>query len=383
MSCRRGQADSLIGILILLFIFFILFLPPGVREELLESENDTTGTSNRTGVFIDVVPGLLTPEGLERFHAIPSFLLLEGRVSSLLASSPGFTVSRGWFVRQPREFPFTLENPEITDNVLLSFQTGRREGVLRVLLNGQLAFQGEITQASPAPVKLPRELLQASNVLTFDVGGVGLAFWRQNDFDLGDIRVVGDITDKSRQEAQNTFSIDQDEYVDPEDVELFFRPSCDQAFVGALTVELNGRQISRAVPICNNQNRIDLERDVLKVGTNSLFFRSERGSFEVTGISVRVRLRQSKAYTQSFWLSRSQYNDFDAGRRKLKLILDFSDDTAVKRLLARVNSQEFEVETTDDRWEEDISLDVREGSNTVQLRPLDDVDVTRLRVRRV
>lgn len=376
----RGQADSLLGILVLLFVFFILFLPPDIRQEILDEEYDNDSVSGPR--FLDVTPGLLTPEGLDRLHAIPSFFLLESRTSTLLAEGAGFTVSKGWFVNEPHEFPFALERPDLTENAQLSFQAGRREGVLTIFLNGQQVYQGAVGQASPPPIPLPQSLLREQNSLRFQASGVGLAFWRQNDYDLADLRVIGDVTDRSRQAAQNTFTVNADELAAPDHIELAFRPSCVQAAVGTLRVELNGRELSRAIPICETRNRIELAPSDLRAGTNTVIFSSEKGTFEITGISVRITLGESKAYKETFRLTESEYDDIYDGRRRLRLILDFSDDDFRKRAEVRVNSIEYEFDTRADTWEKDISSAAREGTNTVEIRPLDDLSIDRLRVRR-
>src|SRR5574342_464082 len=166
-----GPAAALIGIITLLFIFYILFLPAEERRELLEGEN--LSDEDNAGLLLDEAPGTLTFTEKGVFdHSISNVYLVETKNAVILGQENPFIVSKGWFSEQQKSMVFSVADLDNTENILLSFQAPERRGVLVVALNGQKIFEGQVNLQNPPPVIVPKTLLKPTNQLDFVVTGV-------------------------------------------------------------------------------------------------------------------------------------------------------------------------------------------------------------------
>ncbi len=381
---KRGQkiqsgtpAAALIGIITLLFIFYILFLPPEERRALLEGENATLEEAER--MLLDEAPGRLTFTEKSVFdHNIPNIYLVETRNAVVLAQENPFIVRRGWFSEQKKTVLFTIENLENTENVILSFQTPERAGILVILLNGNRIFEGAVAVQNTPPVLLPKPLLRTVNQLEFSVEGGLLSRKR---YALSDVKVIGDITDVKKQVATNTFTISATEYDNLESSFLDFFPICDQREVGVLTIELNGKIVFSAIPACESLNRQDLFVEDFRTGRNTVLFKIDRGSYRVEQIRVRTILKPVKSYIDYFNVKASLYNDILERERQVILRIEFVDDKRVKRAEISVNDRRDVIDQRENVYERDIGSLLREGNNYIEIKPLTELDVVRLLVR--
>src|SRR3989344_3260617 len=140
-----GPAATLVGILTLMFIFYILLLPADERKDLLDTSNQT-GTLLSERVLLNETPGHLTSSQKSVFdHLLPNIYLSESRSSAILANENPFTVHNGWFSEQRKIMQFSIPNLDNTPSVILSFQAPERHGNLVIALNGQILFDGPVS----------------------------------------------------------------------------------------------------------------------------------------------------------------------------------------------------------------------------------------------
>ncbi len=372
-----GPAAALIGIITLLFIFYILFLPPEERRELLEGDNATFDEEG--GLLLDEAPGTLTFTEKGVFdHSISNVYLVETKNAVVLGSENPFIVKKGWFGEQTKSMVFGVSDMENTENLMLSFQAPERKGNLVIALNGQKIFESEVKVQNPPPVLLPKPLLKPTNQLDFSVAG---GFFSKRKYSLSDVKVVGDITDVKKQVAQNTFTISDTEKENLDTSFLDFYPICDQRTVGVLTLELNGKIIFSAAPACDSLNRQDLYAEDLRSGKNTVIFRIDRGSYRVEQIRVRTILEPVKAYIDFFNIKSSVYNDILDRERQVILRMEFVDDEKQKRAELNLNGRKDAIDQRDNVYERDVSSWIKEGSNYIEIKPLTELDVVRLEVR--
>ena len=382
---RRAQklqtgspAAALIGIMTLLFIFYILFLPAEERKALLEGENVTPGEDSEQ-ILLDVPVGRLAFVSRNQFdHPLPNVYLVETRNAEVLAKENPFTVRKGWFGEQTKSFVFSIPDLVNTENVILSFQAPLRKGVLRISLNGMPIFESQLTLQNPPPVVLAKTLLREANVLQFSVTG---SFLQTRKYSLTDIKVIGDITDVEKQKSTNTFSISQVELDNLESGYLDFYPICDQDDVGTLALELNGKIISSSVPACDSLNRQELYGEDLRDGKNTLIFRIIKGSYRIEQVRVRTVIKPVKAFVDFFDVKSSLYNAVLDGKRHIVLEIEFVDDGKVKRAKTNVNGKLDVIDQREPGFERDISAVLREGNNYIEIQPLTELDVVKLQVR--
>lgn len=372
-----APAAALIGIMTILFIFYILFLPAEERRELLEGEN--LSDEDNAGLLLDEAPGTLTFTEKGVFdHSISNIYLVETKNAAILGQENPFIVSKGWFSEQQKSMVFAVSDLDNTENILLSFQAPERRGILVVALNGQKIFEGQVSLQNPPPIIIPKTLLKPTNQLDFAVTG---GFFSRRKYSLTDVKVVGDITDVKKQVAQNTFTISDTEKENLDTAFMDFYPICDQRVVGVLTMELNGKIIYSAAPACDSLNRQDLYAEDLRTGKNTVVFRIDRGSYRIENIRVRTILKTVKAHIEFFNVKSSLYNDVLDKERQVILKIEFIDDDKPKRAELNLNGRKDMIDQRDFEYERDVSSWIKEGNNYLELKPLTELDVVRLQVR--
>jgi len=380
---RRGQrsgspAAALVGIITLLLIFYILFLPPAEREALLEDQRLAPGEVLEE-VLLDVPVGRLAFTPRDRFdHPLPNIYLIESRNAQVLGQENPFIVRKGWFGEQKKTFVFSLADLENTANVILSFQAPLRRGLLHISLNGVPIFESQVALQNPPPVSLAKALLSDRNVLEFSATG---GFFSTRKYSLTDVKVIGDITDVEKQKSINTFSISDVELDNFEAAFLDFYPICDQRAVGKLTVEINGRIISSSVPACESLNRQELFSEDLNSGKNTLIFRISQGRFRIEQVRVRTHVKPVKAFVDYFEITPSLYNAVLDKRVFIILDIEFVDDGRTKQARTNINGRLDVLDQRTPKFTRDISSVVREGNNYIEIQPLTELDIVKLQVR--
>ncbi len=382
---RRGQklqsgspAAALIGIMTLLFIFYILFLPPSERKELLGEGN--VSEDGRPGeVLLQVPVGKLQFTPRTQFdHPLPNIYLVETRNALILAKENPFMIKKGWFSEAKKTFAFSIPDLENTENVVLSFQAPERRGALVIMLNGALIFESPVGLQNPPPVTLSKSLLRESNTLEFSVKG---GFLSRRKYSFTDVKIIGDITDVEKQKSTNTFSISQVEISNFESGFLDFYPICDQKSVSTMTLELNGKIVSSSVPACESLNRQELYTEDLRAGKNTLLFKITRGSYRIEQVRVRTLIKPVRAWVDFFDVKASLYNSVLDKKKRIVLDVEFVDDGRNKRAKTNINGKLDVIDQRDPKFARDISSIVREGNNYIEIQPLAELDVVRLEVR--
>ena len=209
---RKAQgginAAVLVAVIAGLIILYILFLPEKEREDLLENKNKTgqdgtTGNGNEEVVpLLKEFPGRLDTVSGITDKTVPNIFLFERTDAKELEKINPFMVRNGWFDKKSNTASFSIEDLENTDNVILAFNAKKHNGILTIKLNDAIIYENEIETETVAPIKLNRNLLKDQNVLEFSVSSVGIKFWKTNEYSLEDVRVIGDITDRSKQESR-------------------------------------------------------------------------------------------------------------------------------------------------------------------------------------
>lgn len=374
---NAGGAASLIGLILLVFVFYILFLPPQAREELLTQ--NVSDLKDDEAYLLNATPGTVSFTEKNVFdHNLPNIYLEATTQAKVVAQENPFVVQKGWFGEQQKTMVFTLDKLENIDNVLLSFQATRRSGRLVIALNGQRIFEGVVQSQNPAPVRLPVGALLPSNRLDFSVEG---GFFETKRYDLIDVKVISDVRDVARQSATASFTISNTEFDNLDTAILDFYPICTQRDIGVLSVELNGRAIFAAAPSCDSLNRQDLFREDLRSGKNTIRFTSEKGSVRVEQMRVRTTLKPVKSVLEYFFVKSSLYNSILDREHDIRLRIEFIDDGSQKRAELSINGKRQTIDQRDNVFEVDLRQQIKEGNNYIELKPLAELDIVKMEVR--
>jgi len=379
-----AQAAALVGLILILMIVYVLFIPESERNELLGEEEETTSGTNNVEeegkiLLSENIGSLSYLKEKEYEIGLSSFKLFKTTNAEIIKRENPFIVRNGWFDKKTKEISFKIDDLNVVDNVILSFNAKTRKGILTIKLNDNILFEDRVTRFNNI-VYIPKDNLKNENSLEFSVSGVGARFWRTNEYSVEDVKITADITDISRQETKNTFYIEEWKYDNLEKATLKFTPYCNPNDVGILNIELNKRNIFSGVPDCDSINRIDIDPYVLNAGTNKVIFKTEKGSYLVDLIKVILELKKASNPVYYFELNETETEEVMNNSKEVLLSIEFVDDNEYKTLDLVVNGHKRRIDQKQESYERDISEWVEEGNNYIELIPKTDLEIINLKV---
>jgi len=380
---KRAQgglnAAILVAIIAGLIILYIIFLPTSQREKFLENRTETV--QENPNILLKVNPGSLsTPQDLENQKSIPDAFLVETTNAKELKKLNPFIVRNGWFDKKTAKIDFDIEDLENTDNVVLSFTTKKRSGILTIKLNGVIVFENELTSELTEPVKLDNKLLQKSNILEFSVSSVGVKFWTTNEYSFENVKIIGDITDTSRQESTNIFALTDSEYASMDKATLKFIPYCSNVKdLGSLDIFINNKKLFSTIPSCDTSYKQSIPKSVLNEGENNIVFKTNKGSYSIEQIKIDLEFKEPKVKTYFFEINNALFDKVRDGDNSILLILKFAD-YGQKTVKLDVNGRAEIVETERIEFSKNIDSKILEGNNFVRIEPIEDVEILELRI---
>jgi hypothetical protein len=392
MKPKRGQsgmnAAILVAIIAGIMILYIIFISPEEREKILvENEENGGHTTSRDNIsLLSETIGTLDLIGKLDDRDIPNIYLIESVNSKELDSINPVYVRNGWFDKRIKQVTFYIDNLEDTDNIVLSFTAPKRKGILTIKLNDNVIFDYDVQSLNVEPIKLPKNILKNENILEFSVSGVGMAFWSTNEYDLENIKVIGDITDKSRQESRNTFSLTGAQYKNIKQATIKFIPYCSRASeVGMLNVYINNRNIFSAVPVCEDLVKQDVPLSVLNEGENNVVFKTDKGSYSIEQIKIEMAPIEKKSYLAYYFdINSTVFEDIRDGDKNVILRIEFVDEDSDKKAELDVNDHLYmiNIKADDEKkvYERYIDSWIEKGSNFVKLTPQIKMEIVKLEV---
>ncbi len=368
------NAAILVAIIAAVIIVYILFLPTEDRKDLLEEESDYAGGSSSkddTIVLLSENVGRLDPVGRVRDKDIPNVNIFETTNSQVLDTVNPISVRNGWFDKRIKIIKFGIEDLDITNNVVLSFSAPKRKGILSIKLNGELVYEYEIASLNIDPIKLRKSSLKVNNELEFSVNGVGGKFWATNEYALENIKIIGDITDVSRQESQNVFTLTDTEYKNLEKVEIKFIPYCSStATVGVLDVFINNRNIFSAVPACNDRYEQEVPISAVSAGQNKVIFKTNKGSYSIEQIKLDFMEKDVPEAVYYFEVNSTAFEDIEDGEYDAFIRIEFVDDEKTKKLDLNINDHLVRINQDDKTYDRNIDDWIEEGNNFIKITPI-------------
>jgi len=386
---RKAQgginAAVLVAVIAGLIILYILFLPEDERKGILENESIT----KNNGVDKEDIDTLLreSPGRLDIIKeiedkTIPDVFLFETTNAKELERINPFIVRNGVFDEQTKTVSFGIGDLENTDNVILSFKAKEYKGVLTIKLNNEIIYENEIKTETVAPIRLSKNLLSDVNTFEFSVSSVGWKFWRTNEYSLDDIKIVGDITDKSRQESKNVFTLTGTELNNIERAHLRFVPYCrSEANVGVLDVFINNRDVFSAVPVCRDPYKQEIPLGILDTGENRIIFRTNKGSYSVEQIKVEFEEKDIKSTVYYFEANQSVMDSIEDEKRDAILKIEFVDGEKNKRADININDRLFTIDQDERIFTKNINRYLEEGNNFIEVRPRTMLDVVEIIIK--
>jgi hypothetical protein len=385
---RKAQggvnAAILVAVIAGLIVLYILFLPDAEREALLENktiDRSDDEDEDDEDILLRVFPETLDETDDVGEKNIPNVFLFESTNAKELEKINPFIIRNGWFDKKSKTFDFELEDLGNTDNVILSFKAKDHDGILTVILNNELVFESDVDSETVDPIKLKKNLLKDQNTLEFSTSSVGMKFWQTNEYSLEDAKIVGDITDRSKQASRNIFTITSKELSNIEEANLRFVPYCSNAEdVGILDIEINSRNIFSAVPVCEDSYKQSVPIGLLDTGENKLLFKTSKGSYSVEQIRIDFEEKDTEEKLYFFEVNQSELDEIDDRDKNAILTIEFVNDDENKRADINVNDRFITLDDEDRVFTKNVNDYLEEGNNFIEVRPRTRLDIVELKI---
>ena len=377
-----GAAAGLVAIIAGLIILYILFLEPAERADLLSDEDGNGDEEEDINILLDEDVGRLDYLRGDEFEIdIPSFKLYKTTNAKEIEIFNDFSIRKGWFDEKTVEKSFFIDDLDNTNNIILSFVVKKHSGVLSIDLNDNNIYESLVTTQNVEPIKLRKQYLsEGENTLKLGVSGVGLVFWKTNEYNFENVKVIGDITDVSRQKTRNIFTIEPWKYNNLERATLKFHPDCRQGEVGVLDVMVNDINVFSGVPDCGMLNRYEIPVGALDAGINDVIFMTNKGIYLVDLIKINLELEELTSPLYWFEISKDQMENITDDISDVNLTLEFVDDDENKELDINVNGHMRRIDQEEAFYVKQINSWVEEGRNYVKLIPKTTVDIVNIKI---
>lgn len=365
---KRGQginAAMLVAIIAGIIILYILFLPAEERENLLENKTTKDTATSEEDYTVLLSEGAIELDPIKRIDDIdiPNVYLIETINAKEIEKINPFNIRNGWFDKKSKVVQFSIDDIGNVDNVLLSFSAPVRKGILTIKLNDNIIYEYEPTKVNIV-IKLEKNMLEDVNKLEFGVSPVGMKFWRTNTYNIEEIKIVGDITDVSKQESQNIFELSDAGYTNLDKASLKFIPYCSNARdVGVLSVFVNNRNVYSAVPVCDDPVKIPV-LGTLSSGENKIVFKTGKGSYGIEQIKVDLELKDVRTIAYYFEIDEEDYADILDDKKNVNITIEFVDDNELKKGELNINRHRTTIDQYKPFYSKKISGEVEEGKKT-------------------
>lgn len=377
-----SAAASLIGILILLFLGYIILIPPEYRQELLgPTLNTSTGTTGTTITSITKLakeaPGRLEYTARsEEPHYLTSVFIDARKNAQTITTFWPIEASKTLFSVNKRTLMFAL--PPEAENAALTFQATERKGTLIISLNGIEIVRTRVQTQTPPPIMLPKDLLSEKNVLEVSTEG---SIFETKKYLLTDAKIVADVPDKTKSSAQVSLSIGETEYEQMETTRLNYYTRCLQEEVGKIYITLNGRQVASDTPVCGTPSSQDLYKEDFQKGKNTITFSLDKGAISLDQIEAVSSLSPTKPHVTYFYVKQELMDDVQHDKANVVLKIEFIDDGSTKMADLIVNGIRFAINQKEAGYSRGLDSWIRPGNNYIQIIPRTTLDIANLEIR--
>ncbi|MDO8660740.1 MAG: hypothetical protein Q7K43_02530 [Candidatus Woesearchaeota archaeon] len=385
MQSKASGASALVLLMLLVFVLWVLFLPPSARNELLAS--NTTPASSNPGlqfnkILVSQAVGSLLPEGPPVInHPLPSMFLFESKQAQIIASNPVFTIKHSLFSNTDKVVSFSLDSKNDIIQLSAVFRASVHQGILSISLNDVTIFTDALNTESISPITLPKGLLKEQNTLSFSVSGVGAKFWHTNEYRIENLQIIADTQDKTRQQSIMSFALDSAEFNNLRATTLSFMADCEQKTAGTLTITLNSKKVYEAIPDCGAINKQEILGADLQSGRNEIVVSLSKGNIRVEQAKIQTSLKPTQSSLAFFQVSDLLLEEVQSRSSHIVLKVLFVDDGTQKSGITNVNGRLDSFDQKTGLLSRDISSIIRAGNNYVELVPRTPLHVVSVDVR--
>lgn len=375
-----ANAAILVMVIAAFIILYILFLPKGERDKLLERDISAAKAISPEAiagaVLIKENPGVLTKLREKEFeHRIPSFNLFTKKEDAILKSFDSINVETSRSVQRKRSVVLAVKDK--VENAKLSFSVNDHSGVLIVAQDETEIFRGEV-DAFTDPLSLE---LKEENLFEFSTEPVPwYKPFSKNFYDLRDVKITGTVEKVDNKEARHTVILGQEEFNLISEASLSYFVECSLKDVGVLSVYVNEKLLASKVPDCGNPERLQLDPKDLLAGKNDFRFVAEKGTYLLDQAVLRTKLKEPIFPIYFFSINSSVFKRIENNSINSTLSITFVDDLERKTATVEINNQKTRLDTRAANYSKNVDSFLIAGTNFLRLVPETTLSIIELRL---
>ncbi len=374
-----GGAATLVIVIAGFIILYILFLPKGERDQLLQEGAVTTSISAGSlpgSTLVNENPGTLTKLKEKEFeHMLSSFNLFTKTEDSVLKSVDSARVESSRSGKSEKSVILAVKDK--VENAKLTFDVDDHSGRLIITSNNDEIFSQEVNSFTE-PISLD---LEDENLVVFSTEPV--PWWKpfsKNFYDLRNIKVTGTVQKVDNRESIQSVILGQEEVNLLRDASLTYYVDCNAQAVSRLAIYLNGGLLSSKVPDCGSLDMVQLDPSDLVTGKNEFKFLAETGIFFVDQIKLKTKLKEPIFPLYFFSINSSTFQRIENNTVNSTLSINFADDNERKAATIEINNQKTRLDTRAANYSKNVDSFLTAGTNFLRLIPETTLNIVQLKL---
>ena len=376
-----GNAAVLVFVIAAFILLYILFLPKGERERILEQDTSGSGSAVLArvpgAILLDESPGTLTKVKETDFdHKLPSFNLFTKKEDTVLKSVDSIYVEAARGSDKRRSVILTVKDK--VENARLSFSVVSHSGNLAIAQDGNEIFEGEVDSfTEPLSINLKEE-----NLFGFSTDPVPwYKPFSKNFYDLRDAKITGTVERIDNKEAVQTVIIGNEEADLLSEASLSYFVDCNVKDVGKLLAYVNGKLLASKVPDCGSPEKLQIDPKDIVSGKNEFRFVAEKGTYLLDRLLLRTRLKEPIFPLYFFSINSSTFRRIENNTVNSTLAIRFVDDKERKVADVEINNQKTRIDTKSANYSKNIDSFLVAGTNFLRLVPETTLNIIELKLK--
>lgn len=375
-----ANAASLILVIAGFIVLYLLFLPKGERDKILEKDTVKgriiTPEAIPGAVLLKENPGVMTKLKEKEFeHRIASFNLFTKKEDAVLKNIDSIYAESSRGGQKKRSVILAVRDN--VENAKLSFNVEDHSGMLIITQNEQEIFRGEVDSFTD-PITLE---LNEENLFEFSTEPVPwYKPFSKNFYNIRDAKVTGTIEKVDNKEARQTIILGEDEAELLSEASLSFFVECSLKDVGRLSAFINDKLLAAKVPDCGNPERLQIDPEDLLGGKNEFRFVAEKGTYLLDQLVLRTKLKEPIFPIYFFSINSSTFRRIENNTVNSTLSLAFVDDKERKTATLEINNQKTRLDTRSANFTKNIDSFLIAGTNFLRLVPETTLSIIELKL---
>lgn len=375
-----ANAAILVMVIAAFILLYILFLPKGERDKLLEKESVSSQAvaagSLPGSTLLKENPGTLTRLKEREFeHSLPSFNLFSKKEDTVLKGVESVYIEAARGADKRKSVMVAVRDK--VENAKLIFSVSDHNGVLIIKHNDNEIFSGEVKQfTEPISVDLKEE-----NLFEFSTEPVPwYKPFSKNFYDLKDVRITGTVEKLDNKEARQAVILGQEEADLLSEAAMSFFVDCNVRDIGRLSIYFNEKLLSSKVPDCGSAEKIQIDPVDVVSGKNDVRFVAEKGTYLLDQVHIRTKLKEPIFPLYFFNINSSTFSRIENNTVNSTLGITFVDDKERKAATIEINNQKTRLDTRSANYSKNVDSFLAAGTNFIRIVPETTLNIVELRL---